>query len=95
MYLLLLYREFTASTSEREMDKIQDKEGEHSKFQGSSSSVVAVAIKGNKKSKYVLQWALKKFVPEGRIVFKLIHVHAGIKGVPTPSKYMSFFLSSG
>ncbi|CAI8595827.1 unnamed protein product [Vicia faba] len=47
-------------------------------------SVVALAIKGNKKSKYVVQWTLNKFVPEGMIIFKLIHVHAGIIGVPTP-----------
>ncbi|KAK7259769.1 hypothetical protein RIF29_25382 [Crotalaria pallida] len=60
------------------MDSIQEK-AEHS-----SSSVVALAIKGNKKSKYVVQWALNKFVPEGMIIFKLIHVYAGIKGVPTP-----------
>ncbi|KEH21675.1 U-box kinase family protein [Medicago truncatula] len=40
--------------------------------------------KGNKKSKYVLQWALDKFVPKGMIIFKLIHVHAGIVVVPTP-----------
>jgi len=50
----------------------------------SSSSVVALAIKGNKKSKYVVQWALNKFVPEGMIIFKLIHVHPTIQGVPTP-----------
>ncbi|KAI4332810.1 hypothetical protein L6164_017689 [Bauhinia variegata] len=42
----------------------------------SSSPIIAVAIKGNKKSNYVLQWALNKFVPEGMIVFKLIHVQA-------------------
>ncbi|KAL5148123.1 U-box domain-containing protein 35 [Glycine soja] len=44
--------------------------------QHSSSSVVALAIKGDKKSKYVVQCALNKFVPEGMIIFKLIHVHA-------------------
>ncbi|KAK7271561.1 hypothetical protein RJT34_27567 [Clitoria ternatea] len=65
------------------MDRIQEAE-ENYKSQCSSSSVVALAIKGNKKSKYVVQWALNKFVPEGMIIFKLIHVHAGIKGVPTP-----------
>ncbi|XP_028802533.1 U-box domain-containing protein 35 isoform X2 [Neltuma alba] len=42
----------------------------------SSPSAVAVAIRGNKKSKHVVQWALDKFVPEGRIMFKLIHVHS-------------------
>ncbi|KAJ7949484.1 U-box domain-containing protein kinase family protein [Quillaja saponaria] len=52
--------------------------------QNNSSPVVAVAIKGNRKSKYVVMWALNKFVPEGRIIFKLIHVRAGITGVPTP-----------
>lgn len=68
------------------MDRIQRiQEGDESKrTRHSSSSVVALAIKGNKKSKYVVQWALNKFVPEGMIIFKLIHVHAGIVGVPTP-----------
>ncbi|KAK7322455.1 hypothetical protein VNO77_25836 [Canavalia gladiata] len=65
------------------MDKIEEAE-ENNKSQHFSSSVVALAIKGNKKSKYVVQWALNKFVPDGMIIFKLIHVHAGIKGVPTP-----------
>ncbi|XP_020240250.1 U-box domain-containing protein 35 isoform X1 [Cajanus cajan] len=65
------------------MDRIQEADANNIS-QHSSSSVVALAIKGNKKSKYVVQWALNKFVPEGMIVFKLIHVHAGIKGVPTP-----------
>lgn len=60
------------------MDRIQRiQEGDESKrTRHSSSSVVALAIKGNKKSKYVVQWALNKFVPEGMIIFKLIHVHA-------------------
>ncbi|KAK2385814.1 U-box domain-containing protein kinase family protein [Trifolium repens] len=57
------------------MDRIQERD-ESNKTRHSSSSVVALAIKGNKKSKYVVQWALNKFVPEGMIVFKLIHVHA-------------------
>ncbi|XP_020240252.1 U-box domain-containing protein 35 isoform X2 [Cajanus cajan] len=57
------------------MDRIQEADANNIS-QHSSSSVVALAIKGNKKSKYVVQWALNKFVPEGMIVFKLIHVHA-------------------
>ena len=73
------------------MEIIQDEANENFKSMHSPSSVVAVAIKGNKKSKYVLQWALNKFVPEGMIMFKLIHVHAGIKGVPTPSNIFHFF----
>lgn len=63
------------------MDRI--KEGNESSR--TRHSVVALAIKGTKKSKYVVQWTLNKFVPEGMIIFKLIHVHAGITGVPTPS----------
>ncbi|CAK8564787.1 unnamed protein product [Lathyrus sativus] len=54
------------------MDRI--KEGNESSR--TRHSVVALAIKGNKKSKYVVQWTLNKFVPEGMIIFKLIHVHA-------------------
>jgi hypothetical protein len=71
------------------MDRIQER-AESNKTRHSSSSVVALAIKGNKKSKYVVQWALNKFVPEGMIVFKLIHVHAGIVGVPTPSNIIVY-----
>ncbi|KAL9321626.1 hypothetical protein ACSQ67_009679 [Phaseolus vulgaris] len=67
------------------MERIVDADGNIvSQRSSSSSSVVALAIKGNKKSKYVVQWALNKFVPEGMIIFKLIHVHANIQGVPTP-----------
>lgn len=66
------------------MEKILEADANTVSQRSSSSSVVALAIKGNKKSKYVVQWALNKFVPEGMIIFKLIHVHATIKGVPTP-----------
>lgn len=76
----------------KEMDRIQEA-GERNNSQCPPTSAVALAIKGNKKSKYVVQWALNKFVPEGMIIFKLIHVHAGIKGVPTPSNiYVCFML---
>ncbi|XP_059461057.1 U-box domain-containing protein 35-like [Corylus avellana] len=47
-------------------------------------SVVAVAIDGKRKSKYVVRWALEKFVPEGKVIFKLMHVRPRISGVPTP-----------
>lgn len=50
----------------------------------SSSSVVAIAINGNSNSKYVVQWALEKFVPEVKVLFKLLHVRPIIKAVPTP-----------
>jgi hypothetical protein len=62
------------------MDRIQEAD------ENNKTSVVALAIKGNKKSKYVVQWALDKFVHEGISIFKLIHVRAVITGVPTPSK---------
>jgi hypothetical protein len=62
------------------MDRIQEAD------ENNKNSVVALAIKGNKKSKYVVQWALDKFVHEGISIFKLIHVRAVINGVPTPSK---------
>lgn len=50
----------------------------------SSSSPVAIAIDGKGKSKYVVKWALDKFVPEGKVFFKLIHVRPRISAVPTP-----------
>lgn len=51
-------------------------------------SIVAIAINGNRKSKYIVRWALEKFIPEGNNFFKLIHVRARITGIPTPSKLM-------
>ncbi|TQD98556.1 hypothetical protein C1H46_015804 [Malus baccata] len=47
-------------------------------------SVVGIAISGDKNSKYIVRWALDKFVPEGNVFFKLIHVRPRITGVPTP-----------
>ncbi|KAM1126504.1 hypothetical protein ACFX2B_041177 [Malus domestica] len=47
-------------------------------------SVVGIAISGDKNSKYIVRWALVKFVPEGNVFFKLIHVRPRITGVPTP-----------
>ncbi|KAK3033243.1 hypothetical protein RJ639_033123 [Escallonia herrerae] len=49
----------------------------------STSNVVAIAINGDRKSKYVVKWALEKFVPEGESVFKLLHVRPTITRVPT------------
>ncbi|XP_017258655.1 U-box domain-containing protein 35 isoform X1 [Daucus carota subsp. sativus] len=48
------------------------------------SPVVAIAINGNSNSKYIVQWALDKFVPEGN-VFKLLYVRPRITAVPTPT----------
>lgn len=49
--------------------------------------VVALAVNGNKKTKYVVRWALDKFVPEGILLFKLILVRPKITRIPTPSKF--------
>ncbi|XP_042487823.1 U-box domain-containing protein 35-like [Macadamia integrifolia] len=45
---------------------------------------VAVAISGSKQSKWVLKWALEKFIPEGRILFKLLHVRPKVTVIPSP-----------
>ncbi|KAF3796283.1 U-box domain-containing protein 35 [Nymphaea thermarum] len=39
---------------------------------------------GSKNSKYALTWALEKFIREGRISFRLLHVHPKITMIPTP-----------
>ncbi|PIN06760.1 Serine/threonine protein kinase [Handroanthus impetiginosus] len=46
--------------------------------------VAAVAITGSKKNKHVVKWALEKFVPEGIVYFKLLHVRPVISRIPTP-----------
>ncbi|XP_059316097.1 U-box domain-containing protein 35-like [Lycium ferocissimum] len=53
-------------------------------MQSPISSVVAVAITGNKNSRYVVKWALEKFIPEGEMRFMLLHVRPEITAVPTP-----------
>lgn len=45
---------------------------------------VAIAINGNRKSKYIVKWALDKFISEENVAFKLLHVQARITSVPTP-----------
>lgn len=54
-----------------------------------SYSVAAVAISGSRKSKYVVEWALEKLVPEGLVCFKLLHVRPVISRIPTPSKFFN------
>lgn len=51
-------------------------------------SVVAVAVSGSRKTKHVVSWALDKFVPEGLVYFKLLHVRPVISRIPTPSKLL-------
>ena len=55
------------------------------------SRVIAVALNGGAKSKYIVRWAMEKFIPEGKVSFKLIHVFPKITGVPTPSKFIISF----
>ncbi|PWA88505.1 U-box domain-containing protein kinase family protein [Artemisia annua] len=47
--------------------------------------VVALAVNGSRKTKYVIKWALDKFVPEGILLFKLFFVRPKITWVPTPT----------
>lgn len=49
---------------------------------------VGIAINGNKNSKYIVRWALDKFVPEGNVAVKLIHVRSKIVTVPTATAYV-------
>lgn len=51
-------------------------------------SVVAVAISGSRRTKHVISWALDKFVPEGLVYFKLLHIRPLIFRIPTPSKFL-------
>lgn len=55
---------------------------------------VAVAVKGNKKSRYAVLWALEKFIPEGINLFKLLHVRPRITSVPTASKQIPLVIKS-
>ncbi|GMP69832.1 hypothetical protein CsSME_00028938 [Camellia sinensis var. sinensis] len=49
-----------------------------------ASLTVAIAINGNRSSKYIIKWALEKFVPKGAVMFRLLHVRPKITAVPTP-----------
>lgn len=56
--------------------------------------VVALAVNGSRKTKYVVKWALDKFVPEGMLLFKLFFIRPKITRIPTPSEFhlqASFF----
>ncbi|KAL5810799.1 hypothetical protein ACOSQ4_027367 [Xanthoceras sorbifolium] len=70
------------SRGEMEVEEIIEPEGNLG-LPATHASTVAIAIKGNRKSKYVVAWALEKFIPEGIIVFKLLHVTPRITAVPT------------
>ncbi|KAJ8425470.1 hypothetical protein Cgig2_001059 [Carnegiea gigantea] len=46
--------------------------------------MVAIALNGGSKGKFIVRWAIEKFVPDENVVFKLLHVYPKISGVPTP-----------
>lgn len=71
-----------------ESDNISKMEGQGT-VQSPISSVVAIAITGNKNSRYVVKWALEKFIPEGETRFMLLHVRPEITAVPTPSMFLT------
>ncbi|KAK9078023.1 hypothetical protein SSX86_002080 [Deinandra increscens subsp. villosa] len=48
--------------------------------------VVGLAVNGSRNTKYVVRWALDKFVPEGMHLFKLFFIRPKITRVPTPSE---------
>lgn len=68
------------------MEEIGNIEGVE-KLATPSYLVVALAVNGNRKTKYVVKWALDKFVPEGMLLFKLFFVRPKITRIPTPSEY--------
>lgn len=68
------------------MLKVEEEIVDHQEGKACNASTVAVAVKGNSKSKYIVSWALEKFIPEGVVIFKLLHVRPRITTVPTASK---------
>ncbi|XP_074293664.1 U-box domain-containing protein 35-like [Silene latifolia] len=46
--------------------------------------VVAIGLSGSRKGKLILKWAVEKFVPEGKVRFRIIRVYPKITTVPTP-----------
>ncbi|XP_022159450.1 U-box domain-containing protein 35-like isoform X3 [Momordica charantia] len=63
----------------------EDESDNNFKLLPSPSPVVAVAISGKRNSKYIIRWSLEKFVPEGIINFKMLHIIPRITSVPTPN----------
>ncbi|XP_022738516.1 LOW QUALITY PROTEIN: U-box domain-containing protein 35-like [Durio zibethinus] len=50
----------------------------------SPTLTIGIAINGSRKSKFMVKWALDKFIPEENVMFKLLHVRPKITAVPTP-----------
>ncbi|KAJ0856051.1 putative protein kinase RLK-Pelle-RLCK-IXb family [Helianthus annuus] len=49
-----------------------------------SCLVVGLAVSESRKTKYVVRWALDKFVPEGMLLFKMFFIRPKITRIPTP-----------
>ncbi|CAL5045640.1 unnamed protein product [Urochloa decumbens] len=64
--------------------EIEEAAGEMGEMEAPAVSTVAVAISGSRSSRHALKWALDKFVPEGRALFRILHVRPAITMVPTP-----------
>ncbi|XP_062233646.1 U-box domain-containing protein 35-like [Phragmites australis] len=66
------------------MEEIEEAWGEAAEMEAPLFSTVAVAVNGSRSSRHALKWALDKFVPEGRVLFRILHVRPPITMVPTP-----------
>uniref|UniRef100_A0A0A9CTK6 RING-type E3 ubiquitin transferase n=1 Tax=Arundo donax TaxID=35708 RepID=A0A0A9CTK6_ARUDO len=64
--------------------EIEEAAGEMEELEAPVVSTVAVAVSGSRSSRHALKWALDKFVPEGRTLFRILHVRPAITMVPTP-----------
>lgn len=66
---------------------MEQRDGAENGKGSSCSRVIMIALNGGAKSKHIVRWAMEKFIPEGKVAFKLLHVFPKITGVPTPSKF--------
>ncbi|KAL6606243.1 hypothetical protein ACP70R_041896 [Stipagrostis hirtigluma subsp. patula] len=64
--------------------EIEEDGGEAVEMEAPAVSTVAVAVSGSRSSRHALKWALDKLVPEGRALFRILHVRPAITMVPTP-----------
>ncbi|XP_021842169.1 U-box domain-containing protein 35 isoform X2 [Spinacia oleracea] len=63
---------------------MEQRDGAENGKGSSCSRVIMIALNGGAKSKHIVRWAMEKFIPEGKVAFKLLHVFPKITGVPTP-----------
>ncbi|XP_062227987.1 U-box domain-containing protein 35-like isoform X3 [Phragmites australis] len=67
--------------------EIEEAAGDMEELEAPVVSTVAVAVKGSRSrsSRHALKWALDKFMSEGRVLFRILHVRPAITMVPTPN----------